>query len=135
MKLSLPRPRRPGAWLALIGLGLGGCGGISAASQNTGQQLTVYSSLPLQGPSQAASQSIVNGEKLALSEAGGRVGSFKISFVSMDDPNPKRGVWDPGMTSQDAKTAAQDRTAIAYLGDYNSGASAISLPLVNAAGI
>ena len=48
---------------------------------------------------------------------------------------PRTGVWDPGLTAADAKAAAQDKTTIAYLGDYDSGASAISLPLVNAAGI
>ncbi len=31
--------------------------------------------------------------------------------------------------------AAQDTSTIAYLGDFDSGATAISLPLMNAAGI
>jgi branched-chain amino acid transport system substrate-binding protein len=140
--LPLPRqrlrlPRRGGlrGSLLLLAVGLAGCGGISAASNTVGNQLTVYSSLPLQGASAPISQSIVNGEKLALGEAGGQVGQFKVSYVSMDDSSPVKGVWDPGATSTDAKTAAQDKSTIAYLGDYNSGASAISLPLVNAAGI
>jgi branched-chain amino acid transport system substrate-binding protein len=123
------------AALLLLAVGLAGCGGISAASNTVGNQLTVYSSLPLQGASAPISQSIVNGEKLALGEAGGQVGQFKISYVSMDDSSPVKGMWDPGATSTDAKTAAQDKSTIAYLGDYNSGASAISLPLVNAADI
>lgn len=114
-----------------------GCGGIgvSGASSNTGNQLTVYSSLPLQGPSGGISRQIVNGEKLALAQAGGHVGQFRVSYYSMDDANPATGKWDPGITAADAKTAAQDTSTIAYLGDYNSPATAISLPLVNAAGI
>jgi branched-chain amino acid transport system substrate-binding protein len=100
-----------------------------------GNQLTIYSSLPLQGPSGASSQQIVNGETLALSEAGGRIGPFKISYVSMDDSNTTSGEWSPGVTATNAKMAAQDTSTIAYLGDYNSGASAVSLPLINAAGI
>ncbi len=111
--------------------GLGGCGGVSSSAATT-KQLTVYSSLPLQGASQAASAAIVDGEKLALARVGGRIGSFRISFVSQDDSDPLRGRWDPGQTAADAKTAAQDRSAIAYLGEYDSGASAISLPLMNA---
>jgi branched-chain amino acid transport system substrate-binding protein len=102
---------------------------------NVGKQLTVYSSLPLQGPSARISQQIVGGEKLALAHAGGHVGRFVVSYVSLDDSNATTGEWDPGVTAANAKAAAQDRTTIAYLGDFNSGATAISLPLTNAAGI
>jgi branched-chain amino acid transport system substrate-binding protein len=109
--------------------------GVSGASSAVGNQLTIYSSLPLQGPSGLSSQQIVNGEKLALSEAGGRIGPFKISYLSMDDSNTTSGAWNPGVTATNAKTAAEDTTTIAYLGDYNSGASAVSLPLINASGI
>jgi branched-chain amino acid transport system substrate-binding protein len=123
--------------LAAAALLAGGCGGLGAAAttEATGNQLAVYSSLPLQGPSAATSQQIVNGEKLALAQAGGQVGSFKIGYVSLDDADPATGQWSAGITASDAKTAAQDPSAIAYLGDYNSGATAISLPVMNAAGI
>jgi branched-chain amino acid transport system substrate-binding protein len=116
---------------------LSGCGGVgsSTAAENVGSQLTVYSSLPLQGPEGAISQQIVGGEKLALSDAQGHVGRFTVSYVSLDDSNTTTGEWDPGVTASNAKAAAQDPTTIAYLGDFNSGASAVSLPLTNAAGI
>ncbi len=127
------------AAVALIAatLGAAGCGGVgvSGASSTIGNQLTIYSSLPLQGSSGANSQQIVDGEKLALSEVGGRIGPFKISYLSMDDSNTTTGEWNPGITATNAKTAAEDTTTIAYLGDYNSGASAVSLPLINASGI
>jgi branched-chain amino acid transport system substrate-binding protein len=118
-------------------LTVAGCGGVttSPAAQSIGKQLTVYSSLPLQGPSGAISNQIVGGEKLALSGAGGHVGRFVVSYVSLDDSNPTTGEWDAGVTAANAKAAAQDPTTIAYLGDFNSGATAISLPLTNAAGI
>lgn len=116
---------------------LSGCGGVgvSGAAAIPGDQLTVYSSLPLQGPLAATSQQIVNGEKLALYDAGGHAGAYRVSYFSLDDANPKTGQWDPGITASDAKTAAQDTTTIAYLGDYDSAATAISLPIVNGAGI
>jgi len=124
------------AALLAAALGVAGCGGVvSGASSAPGNQLTVYSSLPLQGPSAPNSQQLVDGEKLALSEAGGRIGPFKISYLSMDDSNTTTGEWSPGVTATNAKTAAEDTTTIAYLGDYNSGASAVSLPLINASGI
>jgi branched-chain amino acid transport system substrate-binding protein len=112
-----------------------GCGSVSGAASSQGNQLTVYSSLPLQGPSGAISAQIVNGEKLALHDSGGHIGPFKISYDSMDDSSPTSGQWDPGVTAGNAKTAANDPSTIAYLGDYNSAATAISLPLINAADI
>jgi branched-chain amino acid transport system substrate-binding protein len=108
---------------------------ISGASEATGNQLAIYSSLPLQGPSAEISVQIVNGERLALAEAGGRIGPFRIGYVSLDDSNPASGRLDPGVTATNAKMAAQDTSTIAYLGEYNSAATAVSLPLINAAGI
>ncbi len=116
---------------------LAGCGGVgvSTASTTPGDELTVYSSLPLEGPSAVASQQIVDGEKLALAQVGGRVGRFRIDYASLDDANPKTGEAAPGVTATYARVAAQDTSTIAYLGDLDSAASAVSLPLTNAAGI
>jgi branched-chain amino acid transport system substrate-binding protein len=114
---------------------LAGCGGVVSASETTGNQLTVYSSLPLQGPSAAIAKQIEGGEKLALSQAGGQVGPFKVSYVSLDDVNPVNGQPSPGESSAAAAQAAKDTSTIAYLGDYGSEATAISLPIINEAGI
>lgn len=116
---------------------LPGCGGVgsSPAAETVGSQLTIYSGLPLQGPDGPISRQIVGGEKLALADAGGRVGRFTVSFASLDDSGAKTGDWDPNVTSANAKAVAQDPTTIAYIGDFNSGATAISLPLINGAGI
>ena len=119
-------------------LGVGRSAAVSRSRTSpklTGGQLTIYSSLPLQGPSAAISEQIVDGEKLALADAGGRAGPFKIGYVSLDDASPTSDHWNPGVTATDAKIAAQDTSTIAYLGDLDSAATAISLPLINAAGI
>jgi branched-chain amino acid transport system substrate-binding protein len=55
--------------------------------------------------------------------------------VSLDDSTAATGKWEPGATSSDARKAAQDKSTIAYLGEFNSGASAISIPILNEAGI
>ncbi len=124
------------AALAAAALALAGCGGVSSdASDAIGSPLTVYSSLPLQGPLAADSTQIVDGEKLALEESGGRAGKFRIAYFSLDDANPSTGVWSPEVTAGNAKTAAQDPSTIAYIGDLDSGATAVSLPLMNSAGI
>jgi len=129
-------------WLGLAVLlaaaaGAVGCSGSGASTNNeaTGSQLAVYSSLPLQGPLAAISDELIKGEKLALSGVGGRVGRFKIGYASLDDSSPTSGRWSPGETATAAKTAAQDTSTIAYLGDYNSGATAVSLFPINEAGI
>jgi branched-chain amino acid transport system substrate-binding protein len=129
-------------WLGLAALAaaapaISGCGSVGAAdvSRAAGSQLAIYSSLPLQGPYAGISQQIVGGEKLALADAGGRAGRFKIGYVSLDDANPANGQLSPGKAEVNAKAAAQDTSTIAYLGDYNSAATAVSLPLINAAGI
>jgi len=129
-------------WLGLVALaavllGAVGCGSVAVSNvaEATGGQLSIYSSEPLQGPSAPISQQIVGGETLALADAGGRAGPFKIAFVSLDDASPKSGQWNAGVTATNAKTAAQDTSTIAYLGDFDSAATAISLPLINAAGI
>jgi branched-chain amino acid transport system substrate-binding protein len=123
-----------------LGLGVAACGGNDNNSSSGGggggrTSLTIYSSLPLQGDSRPQSESVVNGEKLALEEAGGKVGNFTIKYVSLDDATAAAGKWDPGQTSSDARKAAQDASTIVYLGEFNSGASAISIPILNEANI
>jgi branched-chain amino acid transport system substrate-binding protein len=129
-------------WLGLLALagvllGVVGCGGVAVSdvAEATGGQLTVYSSEPLQGPTAPIAEEIVGGEKLALSDARGHAGPFRVAYVSLDDASPTSQEWNPGVTATNAKIAAQDTSTIAYLGDFDSAATAISLPLINAAGI
>jgi branched-chain amino acid transport system substrate-binding protein len=115
-----------------------GCGGEGDAADGepTGSRtLTVYSSLPLEGLNRRHSQDVVDGMKLALREAGGRAGPFTVNYVSLDDADPETGEWDPDQVLANARVAVQDRNAIAYLGDFDSGATALALPLLNEAGI
>lgn len=116
-----------------------GCGtDQSRGGQVPGDTLTIYSSLPLQGPHKAQSQSIVNAEKLALREVGGKVGDFNVNFASRDDATAgdKRSPgWSPGRTADNASKAAQDARTIGYVGEFDSGASAISIPVTNEASI
>src|SRR4051795_6972076 len=126
------------ASLALVATGCGGDddGGGSTGSADTGSKnLTIYSSLPLQGDNRVQSTSVVNGEKMALAEAGGKVGDYTIKYVSLDDSTAATGKWEPGAVSSNARKASQDKSTIAYLGEFNSGASAISIPILNEAGI
>jgi branched-chain amino acid transport system substrate-binding protein len=124
---------------AVVAIVLAACGGNDNGGSTGGgggrTALTIYSSLPLQGDSRPQSEDVVDGEKLALEEAGGKVGKFTIKYVSLDDATAAAGKWDPGATSSDARKASQDSSTIAYLGEFNSGASAISIPILNEGGI
>ncbi len=125
--------------VAALSFGVAACGSDDeggGGSGSTGSDtLTIYSSLPLQGDSRPQSESVVNGEKLALEEAGGKVGKYTIKYVSLDSATAAAGKWEPGQVSTNARKAAQDKSTIAYLGEFNSGASAISIPVINEAGI
>jgi branched-chain amino acid transport system substrate-binding protein len=134
-----------GRWFvvaSLVGasaIGVAACGGGGGGSSTTGgvsgSTLTIYSSFPLQGASRPQSVALVNGIKLALKENNDKAGKFTIKYVSLDDSTATAGKWDPGQTSADARKAAQDKSTILYLGEFNSGASAISIPILNRAGI
>lgn len=111
-----------------------GCGGAGSGSSTGTDALTVYSSLPLEGPGAARSRDVIAGEKLALAERHGAVGPYTISFRSLDDAAPGTG-WQPAATVTAARQAAADTGTIAYLGDFEAAATALSLPTTNAAGI
>jgi branched-chain amino acid transport system substrate-binding protein len=110
-------------------------GGSSGASSGGGKAVDIYSSLPLQGASTAQTQPMVNGIKLALSEAGGKVGQWTVNYQSLDDSTAAAGKWDPGQTAANARKAAADPKAVYYIGEFNSGASEVSIPILNQAGI
>jgi branched-chain amino acid transport system substrate-binding protein len=82
-----------------------------------------------------SSRDVVRDETLAVSEARGRVGRFRVRLVSLDNARPDTGAWDAGKTATNARAAVRDPTTIAYLGDGVAEATAISLPILNEAGI
>ena len=122
--------------VAALTLGSAGCQRADVqASATDATALTVYSSLPLQGTAGPESRAVANGQRLALREARGKVGDLVIKLAVLDDSTPRAGRWDPEQTADNARVAVRDRTTIAYLGDGNSGATAISLPILNGGGV
>ncbi len=107
-----------------------------AASSSSGSNaVDIYSSLPLQGASSAQTVPLVNGIKLALSQAGGKAGKFTVNYTSLDDSTAAAGEWDPTQTEANARKAAADSKTVYYIGEFNSGASEVSIPILNQAGI
>jgi len=122
-------------------LALGACGGsagrTSSVTTSGGDVKTVdiYSSLPLRGPARRQGVAIVNGIKLALSQAGGQAGPWRVNYQSLDDSTAAGSQWDPNQTAANARKAAADPRTVYYIGEFSSSASEVSIPILNAAGV
>ena len=122
--------------LAVVALALAGCGAAVHPGQRIpGHLLTVYFGGPLRGASSAGATAALNGARMALASAHGRLGGYRIRLEAVDDSTVASDGWDPNQTTVNARRVVQDPTTVGYLGDFNSGASAISIPLLNRAGI
>ncbi len=116
----------------LLGLAaLSACGDGPGESRIRGDTLTIYSSLPAHGVSAPTAREVAAGERLALAEAGGRAARRRVRLVRLDSTRPGGRIWEPALVSANAKRAADDPTAIAYLGELDYGASAVSVPITN----
>jgi branched-chain amino acid transport system substrate-binding protein len=113
-----------------------GCGSSQRPGDRIhGHQLTIYFSGPMTGASAAGATAALHGAEMALDRVHARIGGYRIRLRTLNDATAPSGGWDPNQTTLDARLAAQDPTTVAYLGDFNSGASAISIPLLNRARI
>jgi branched-chain amino acid transport system substrate-binding protein len=127
--------------IAALAMGVAACGGDDddgggeTGGGGGGKTLTVYSSLPLQGASRPQTTAMVQGVQLALEQAGNKAGDFTVKYQSLDDSTAQAGSWTPEATQANARKAAQDDSTAAYLGEFNSGASAVSIPILNEAGV
>lgn len=123
-------------------------------------EVKIYSSLPESGSDAAQSRQIETGIQFALKQAHHRAGQrFQISYKPLCDSSPSRhrsssrtptsrskiatvrtavhctGSWNQTVVANNAEKAASDPRTVAYIGDLNSGATAVSLPILNQAGI
>lgn len=127
----------PSAALLAAAVALAGCAGTGSGGGDTvsGDVLRVYSSQPLRGPLAPQARALVRGERLALEDARGRAGRWRVEYRALNDADPVTGTWEPGLVSANAREAAQDDKTIAYLGEMGTGASAVSIPILNETGI
>jgi branched-chain amino acid transport system substrate-binding protein len=103
----------------------------------------IYSSLPLHGPLRSQSLAIMKGIRLALwqenhlfpNEHDHRVLNFSIVYKPLDDASPATDGWSRRLAEQNAETAASNPEAVFYVGDLDTPATKLSLPILNQAGI
>src|SRR6185503_3132689 len=108
-----------GCLVAALAFGVAACGGdddsgggsSSGGGGDKASSVNVYSSLPLQGASRPQTTAMVNGIKLALEQTGNKAGDISVKYTALDDS-----------------------TAV-YIGEFNSGGSAVSIPILNEAGV
>lgn len=132
--------RRPLARLlapALAAVALAGCGN----SVQEDSRLTVYlgGAGAYGGGSGPGSElrQLSDGAELALEQAGNEAGGVPVSLVvEVGVPSIEQsGDWTQAQIAAAARVASEDSTAIAYLGEPASDATAISVPITNEAGI
>jgi branched-chain amino acid transport system substrate-binding protein len=105
-----------------------GCGGGSGDPE-----LSIYLSAPLRGPVAADGRDIADGARLALGDAGREAGGVAVRLKVLDDAGS--GGSEAALAGANARRATEDSTAIAYLGELDSGTTRTSLPITNEAGL
>jgi len=127
----------PAMALAACGGDDGGSGGSGSGGSGGGGggTVNVYSSLPLQGASQNQTKAMVQGIELALEQNQNKAGNVTVKYESLDDSTAQAGTWTPEAVQANAGKVARDQKAAFYIGEFNSGASALSIPVLNEAGV
>jgi len=87
----------------------------------------VYVSLPLTGPAARAGRDVLRGTQLALEAANGAA----VELVVLDGFGPDRD----GQAIANARRAASDGQALAYVGDFHSSQVASTTPILAGAGL
>jgi branched-chain amino acid transport system substrate-binding protein len=111
-------------------------GGCSGGDEESGDAtVTVYVSLPLRGPGGVDGRDAADGARMALADANGEAGGIAVEATYLDDTEGTGADagWTPNAAAANARAATQDSTAIAYMGDFESGATRSSLPVTNGA--
>jgi len=108
--------------------------------------IKIVSSLPRTGSARGQTDTIVDGIRLAIEElcpkkivngvivqtleVGGK--TYRIEYTDLDDATAAAGQWTAEQETDNAKKAKGDPDVMVYIGTYNSGATKISMPILNA---
>jgi branched-chain amino acid transport system substrate-binding protein len=123
---SLLRPRALGVWGILAALALAGCATkTNSAVTVAGKTLTIYLSQPPGATGGQTDADVLDAEQLALHQAGTKVGTFTLRYRTVHGTE----------ISDNARSAVQDKSSIAYLGEIVPGTSQDSVPITNELGL
>jgi branched-chain amino acid transport system substrate-binding protein len=111
-------------------------GAVATPGDTSKGTVNIAIELPQQGSEKAASDPIINGIKLAVKEAGGAAGGYKIEIPSsavFDDA--KDGVHDPQTGAQNMGNIVTQDSVVAVIGPLNSSVAKVQIPISNEAGL
>jgi branched-chain amino acid transport system substrate-binding protein len=98
-----------------------GCTTASSVSVE-GNTLTLYASAPPAAANTQAAADVLAAEQLAFNQSGSKLGKLTLRFVKLGGAK----------ASDNARSAIEDTSSIAYLGELDPGLSADSLGITNA---
>lgn len=118
-------------------MALAGCGATDNAkvsgAQVYGDFLDLYTSLPLSGPDGERGRQMLDGQRLAFRERGGKIGKFVVNLVSLNSLSGNQREPDNGQVALNARKAVTDPRSIAYIGDYAASQTRLSRVIVDQA--
>ena len=129
--MRLARFLVPVVALVVLGAGLSACDQIGG-SEEEGEVYRIYVSAPTQG--RQTGQDLIDSAQIAVQEFGQDIEGARIEAVQLNDSD-ELGDFRPALVRRNARKAARDPQTIAYIGDLESGASEISAPILNRAGV
>lgn len=98
--------------------------------------IKLYSSWPMSAAYEQIGGDFTESVRLALELWGYAAGGYALEYVPLDDGiAANNGSWDGVLEAENASQAINDPDCMVYLGTYNSGASMVSIPLTNEAGL
>lgn len=113
----------------------GASGGASAGDTSKGE-VQIAVELPFQGSDKAASDPILNGIRLAVKQAGGAAGGYKVTVPNgavFDDA--LNGAHDPQTGANNMTKIVSDDAFVAVVGPVNSSVAKAQIPISNAGGL
>ncbi|HYZ80973.1 MAG TPA: hypothetical protein VE571_06875, partial [Solirubrobacteraceae bacterium] len=121
------RPRAVAVCGLLAAVALAGCATqTKSAVTVSGKTLTIYLSQPPHATESQTATDVLEAEQLAFKQAGTTLGPFTLRYH-----DPLHGA----ELSDNARTAVQDKSAIAYLGEIEPGTSQETVPITNELGL
>lgn len=107
-----------------------GCG--SPDEKPPERTLSIYVSQPTTG--NRGGEDMIRAVEIAVANQGSRVDGAAIEVIGLNDARPD-GSFDPALVRANATRAAGDPSTIAYIGELDSGATELAMPILNRAGI
>jgi len=125
--------RRAAVAVAVAVASGGGAVAVVATTSGDERDLAIYSSLPRRGDGRGRAADVDRGVRMALRMAGGKAGGHRVRYRPLDDATAAAGGWDRAAVARNARTAAADGAAVAYIGELDAPAGAVAIPILRRA--